>query len=191
MTLPLPLDNLLRDELKPGERLLWCGQPNPWRMAFKLIIPFIVGLAFFSVATFMIVNAILKNEVNEFSWGSLGAVLFFCVFAVVGFSTAFSPVWAWYAARKTIYAITSKRALVIKSARGVSVFNHAPECLGSVSRKQRADGSGDLLLYGYSHDINPYSPDDFFGIPDVREVERILTAMRDENLRASNQGGKT
>jgi hypothetical protein len=90
----------------------------------------------------------------------------------------------WRNARKTIYAITSKRVLVIRGTffKGLDVLTYPPADLESVSRKERADGSGDLFLYGWSGPGATDLPHNLIGIPDVRNVEQILCKMRDENL---------
>jgi hypothetical protein len=188
--LPPNLHALLQAELQPGERLLWHGQPRPWHMILANIslVPFFMGWIFIAIPSVPLANGIIKKEYESLDLGKLGATLFLLVFITVGMFLMLTPFTTWCAARKTIYAITSKRALVIRLKRGgnLDVIVHSPEDLESISRKQRTDGSGSLYFYSF-HEKQPISPNHAFcGIPGVRNVERILLAMRDENLRASN-----
>jgi len=186
--LPERLQTLLQSELQPHERILWSGQPDPSRMARKNIVPFLVGLGFFTLPTIALVSSLNKGEFDVFSADVIAAALFFAVFGAIGLLTMFSPLWAWRIARKTIYAITSSRVLILKVKPFTSAYDvivHDRADLYSVSRKQRANGSGDLLLDGHQG-ANIIDNHSFIGIPDVRNVERILTTMRDENLHAQN-----
>jgi len=179
-----PLQTLLQQELKPHERILWRGQPSPRRMASKCVIQCFVGLVFASFGGFAIVTGIINREINEFSLGLLLALVFVSAFIGIGGALMLMPLLAWRKAHKTIYAITSKRALVIHATKGVDVFTYFPsEDVKEVFRKECADGSGDLLFaFDYSYDSITHVG--FIGIPDVRAVEQILCKMRDENLAA-------
>ena len=215
MNLSYKLDNLLRDELKPGERLLWCGQPDPWRVARQRIGLFLFGVIFLGIVLFGIVRV---NNLDVSGLKDLAPdtfffyVLCFSPFIVIFLLLLLSPLWQVSKASKTVYAITSNRAIILEPKRSGSGFlttgrilvqipkhNHSltlrsftPNILHDIERVQRANGSGDLLFAneihrGAKHNTY-YVPVGFYGVPDVREVERILTVMRDENLRVSNPG---
>ena len=194
-----PLDNLLRDELKPGERLLWHGQPDMWRLVRSAVLVMPVGflVAGFSVfILFLTYNDFDPAAPNVFGFLPIGIASFFLL---VGLATIFYPFYAgFHEARNTLYAITSAKAIIItpRLLGGFKIRSFLPSQLRDISRNQFANGSGDLFLASdHTHDVDTeavrdHTPVAFHGIPDVRNVERILTAMRDENLRASNQGGK-
>ena len=195
------LQNLLRDELKPGERVLWCGQPDSWRVARQRIGLFIFGLVFLGIVLFGAARA-NNLDVSGLKDMAPDSLLFFVLcfspFIVIFLLLLLSPLWTVRTAKKTLYAVTSSRALIFEPNTfiGFTLRSFAPGTLNDVERTQRANGSGDLVFKkdfvrtarksrGYTFPVG------FFGIPDVRNVERILTAMRDENLRASKQGGET
>jgi len=184
MTLSYQLDNLLRNELQPHERILWSGQPDSGRAFQKSI-----GLSIFGFIMTGGVgwgfNAVLKHD------GSIMPLIILGLFFVVGlFGLIPSPLWAWLDAHKTVYAITSTRAIILeqKTFGGVKVRFFAPHVLHEITRNESKNGYGDLTI---THDITTSrntthkTPVGFMNIPDVRNVEQILCKMRDEYLRAN------
>ena len=180
--LPPDFQSLLQTELKPFERVLWFGQPDRKHAAKENISFAILGLFFGGIpGTFLVVEMI--NNKYQFPLFEL-----LSLFVIVGFCMLFAPLFAWQRAGQTVYAITSNRAIILKQQRKrVDVRSFEPLKLCDISRKQHANGIGDLI---FTHDTYSSSEGDihkeeagFLGIPDIREVERILTAMRDENLR--------
>ena len=190
MTLSYQLDNLLRNELKPGERLLWHGQPvHKIRFVVKYIPLIIFGLLFNGVPTTALIYLMLQDG---FYFGLFIANLFWCL---IGFCFLLLPCFAWLRAGRTVYAITTNRAFSFTQGffGGVDFRAFTPRMLRDISRKQFSNGGGDLI---FTYHITHYKggtrriPYGFLGISDVSAVEHILYKMRDENLFASNQGGE-
>ena len=195
MTLSYQLDTLLRDELKPGELLLWHGQPDLWRLVRHgvLVIPvgfLIVGFSGFIL--FLVYNDFDPTAPDVLGFLPIGIASFFLL---AGLAIIFYPFYAgFHEARKTAYAITSAKAIIIspRLLGGFKIRSFQPNQLRDISRNQFSNGGGDLFIArDHTHDsetdaIRDYTSVVFYGIPDVREVERILTAMRDENLRVQS-----
>ena len=193
--LPDNLQTLLQQELKPGERLRWSGQPKPLRLARKEIPKFFVGLFVGAFGIFWMVGA-SGFKVPDFT-KLKGPELFSVIFPLFGLPMIFfalgmlmRPLWTYcFKASRTVYAITSNRAMIIspRFLRSFEVRLIHTDQLHNISRNQFPDGSGDLL---FAHDAHYDSEDGviketrigFRGIPDVRAVEQILCKMRDENL---------
>ena len=182
------LETILRDELHAGERLLWSGQPRPLRLARAKIPVSVFGLFFGGFAAFWMAGA------SGFKLPNFNAIGFETIFPLFGLPFLFaglgmitSPIWAARKAAKIIYAITSKRALIItpKTFGGVEIRAFDPDKLKDIRRVQLSDGKGDLI---FSEDIlrgedgNTRIGIGFLSIPEVREAERILRKMRDEIL---------
>ena len=187
--LPPKLQALLQSELKPFERVLWDGQPRFGRMLRINIPAAIFSLIFAGGMAYLPCKEILKGNIP---WEML-PLLFF---ALLGLFFSFYAAGQIITTPKIIYTITSNRAVIITPHLfgGFDVRSLKPQIMTDISRIQSKDGGGDLII---THDISTSTPKGsniprihrtpvgFFGISDVANVERILLAMRDENLRAT------
>ena len=188
----IPLESntqrLLEGELKPGESLLWQSAPiarRHWRMALPVLIFAIPWTGF---ALFWMPMAAKSGGVFA---------LFGLPFVLIGAGLFCSPWWAARIARRTGYALTTDRAIIVTPAPfggGVSVRSFAPGDLADVERVQRSDGSGDLILArewvrgskGRSHEKKI----GFIGVPAVQNVQvRIDELVRAHRLPQEGGGG--
>ncbi|MBA4066387.1 MAG: hypothetical protein C0501_22270 [Isosphaera sp.] len=113
------------------------------------------------------------------------------LFLTVGLGMLLAPVWAAYKATNTVYVVTDRRAVVFDGGWSTHVRSFGPADLTAVERRQRPDGSGDLILAkepywvpghtsgppGRGHHVpGGWSVREigFFGIPRVREVEQLI-----------------
>jgi hypothetical protein len=198
--LPSELDDAIRRELAEGERPVWSGQPLPGAFARSAIPLALFGVPFFGFAVFWTVMAAYGAW-----WGSgspsgssppwFGALfpLFGIPFLVIGAGMLLSPVLARRAARRTVYVLTDRRAIVLewKPFRGRAVRSYTPERLTKMSRIERRDGSGNLVFesdpdraaQGYPRWTPGHG---FIGVSNVAEVERLVRAiLRLDERRAS------
>lgn len=187
----------VRQSLVEGEELIWSGAANQKRQAtIAPNLPFLImtivfgfiGILFLLVAIILInsrndINAI-KNAISLFIIGGF----FFFVALIFGLVSAIYR----FAPRNTVYAITSHRALIIRTGRFTYVDSFGRNDIGQIRRIERSDGSGDLLFnrpamaypYGstYSNTGSSYSNSSlmyngsagFIGLEDVKSVEKIL-----------------
>jgi hypothetical protein len=188
----LPLDpttqRVLDGELKPGERLLWQSAPiarRHWLMALPILLFAIPWTAF---AIFWMVMA---------SSGG-GAFAFFGLpFLAIGAGMFCLPWWVARQARRTGYALTTDRALIVAPAPfggGISVRSFAPAELSNVERVQRADGSGDLVLCREwvrgSKGRSQEKKIGFIGVPAVQTVQiRVDELVRAHRSIGGGTGG--
>lgn len=109
--------------------------------------------------------------------------LFGVPFALVGLGLMLSPVWLRRKLKRTGYALTNRRALLIEGGLFGSrlVKSYAPEDLSDLERVERANGSGDLVFERVATRVQSddgrrvrTAPRGFLAIPDVRDVERLL-----------------
>ena len=164
--------------LDPGERLLWSGSPNPGRSAAQVLVATFIGIPSVGFAVFWIYTAYHIASRSAHAPGPWALFpLFGLPFLLIGLGVMLSPLWAYLAAQRTVYAVTDQRALISSSlgARGVRAYSH--DDIGELSMVERADGSGDLFFAnrtmvtqrGYASQRVG-----FIGIPEVRSVEQLL-----------------
>lgn len=169
-----------QNELEPGENLLWTGNPDPQRAMFSTF-----GLWFF---------AIPWTAFSLFwTWGASGSgrrlsqpgwtfellfPLFGLPFILIGFAMLLAPFSASRKAKRTTYAITDRRVLVIESGRTKIVQSFRGNDLGEIKRIERAGGSGDLVFAqrtSTDSDGDKRTTDTkFIGIADVRAADDLL-----------------
>jgi hypothetical protein len=183
------LEARLQSELQPGERLVWAGQPRADLAARPawFMVPCRVFFTGFSL--FWIVGAggmaALAGGVNG-GFGSLFGCFpcFGIPFVLIGLFMVASPIWLRRQAHKTLYALTDRRAIVFEPTwfRTVTVRSYTAAGLSHLSRRERPDGSGDLVFEEFttssldSDGNRSYSTTrrGFLAIDRVREVEDLV-----------------
>ena len=109
--------------------------------------------------------------------------LFGVPFVLVGLGMLASPFWLMQSAKRTVYVVSDRRAIVICGgfAGSVSVRSFEPEKLVNLRRDQRADGSGDLVFgqdVKYTQKGGRRSVDyGFLAVSDVRAAEEYVRAL--------------
>lgn len=174
---------IARDEMAPDERLFWAGRPDAKRLAFQTLPIVLFGIPWTCFTVFWV--AVAAQGV----WGSdtraPGAFVLFPLFGIpfvlVGLGMLSAPFWAYRKGQQTVYAVSDRRVLIIGGGKTRSVQSYTNEDIGTIERKERGDGSGDLI---FSRTVSPTrngssttTPIGFFGIPDVRGVETILVDL--------------
>lgn len=183
------------EECGPGERVLWVGRPRPIRVLLR-DVPALANVAITVVAViFMLTffNSFFGSFTFQFTgsngssgfFGSFGTLFMLVLVASVVFTVG--PVLNLYLqAGKTVYAITSARAMIVTMPAlwwGKSVKSYTAADMSEISRTTLADGSGDLVFstetyssYRSSRYRNRIRTRKigFWGVPDVQQVEQTL-----------------
>jgi hypothetical protein len=180
--IPSRLQELLARELAPGERVAWRGRPSPIGRALSAWGTFLFGIPFFAFSVFWTYAA--TNGFNEPRRADIVAFsklawLWGGAFVLVGASLLLSPAWEWWAARRTLYAITDRRAILIEAPLWrTTTQSFAGERLGSVVRRESRSGRGDLIFEREAtkgaKGSTVYRDVGFFGIDGVHEVQGLL-----------------
>lgn len=178
------LENQVRRELEPDEKIVWCGQPIPSRFAKQSMPIFFFAVPWTAFAVFWICAAASplwaggNQKPDSFS---MLFPLFGLPFVLIGFGMLSAPWWAYRAAFRTCYVITTKRAILFTAImnKSVEIRSYSPNQLTHVSRKENlVTGIGDLILEEFevkdSEGSKSLKSQGFIGIAHVREVERLL-----------------
>lgn len=184
---PDPFEALLRQELAPGEHLLWharaIARAKRGSMAIVLFaIPWTAFAVFWTVMAFTLPR--IGGETGLMTWlfpafglPFIGAGLF--MFA--------KPMLSRIAAGRTAYGITDRRVIQLMQGKGVIAQSVLVERIGSVTRRERGDGSGSLQLSLTAE--SPFSAGnrptgfDLGEVPDVRRAEQALRQAMDRAAR--------
>ena len=114
-------------------------------------------------------------------------------FVAIGAGIALSPLWRQRSRRRTVYAITDRRLLIIRAGTVRRVRSFTPDDIQDLDRRERPDCTGDLIFShetlirddlrlrrdGPPHYRSRRHALGFFGIPEVRRVEAAVQALRD------------
>lgn len=179
--LPQHLRQRLQRELKPGETLVWAGQPVPELMQKSGYKAWIFFLPWLAISLVVMLGALdfKRNGLRELAtFGFL-----FCVpFVLIGLAGMYTPFWMRRRALSTIYAITTMRALTIDGAKSVSVTSFEAASIQNTEKTVHEDGSGDLVLrlevYRDSDGDEQTRREGFYGLDDVVKVERLIDKLR-------------
>lgn len=197
-SLPFDLQRRLDDELDSSERLLWAGQPDPGRMARQggCLAAFGIPWTLFAVFWTVTASGIGGIISSGFPGGSRGPGALFGLFGLpfiaVGLGLLTAPFWMARRARRTIYAVTDKRALIIEGGFGgsFSVRSLAPPLLADRARNQRSDDSGDLV-FTRTRQVTWQNTSDgprsntsvagFYAVADVKHVDDLIQDTFEKN----------
>ena len=184
-SLPVEYDRLLRAELEDGEQLVWFDQPSPGRMALQMAPIGCIGLVFGGFAAFWVVMASGVAFFGSFAGPGAAPLLLFPFFGVPFLIVAgimiVSPILAYNNAKKSIYGLTNRRAIIISQGFSRTVKSYTAGDMDSIERSERSDGTGDVI-FARQYNVNsrrnrsPVSIG-FFGIRNPHDVERLVRQL--------------
>jgi hypothetical protein len=160
-------------QLEAGERLLWYGRPDPKRQLLGSLVVLLFGVPWTAFALFWTAAAsgLFWSDMG-IGWHSLFA-LWGVPFVLVGFGMLSSPYWLYRKTQRTVYALTSRRALIISGTRTRKIQSYTARDIGIIERSERANGKGDVM-FATTISNETTQRVGFTGIHDVRRVERLL-----------------
>jgi len=168
---------MFQDELAPGERIVWSGQPKQGfllRPVDIFLIPF--SLLWFGFALFWEFEVVVGG-------GGLFFALWGLPFILVGLYISFGRFLVDIARRgRTYYALTNDRAIIVSGLFNRNVRSINFRTLVEVNISERSDGRG-TITFGPAHPMlgmysvigwqtggGMYQPPAFEMIQDVRTV---------------------
>jgi len=183
-----PGDAQLRaqSELQSGESIYWTGTADPGRAALSALPAALFGIPFAGFSMFWInstyqASSHISKSPNAFAKSFSAFPLFGLPFLFVGLGIVLAPLWAYLKGRSTVYAITNQRVMVISGNGTRSVKSLTPADIVSVDHRERADGSGDVVICtnGILRSNNGASQVKvaLLGVPNVKEVAQQVMAL--------------
>lgn len=160
---------LLERELASGERVIWQAMPVPASRVKASLSAFLQGILLFAFATFWTMGV----------WPNWGGIFMGGMFMLFTGNIVLSPFWAWWEARRTIYVITDRRALLIEARyRKRTIQSFTGERLATVIRREDKHGHGEIIFEREaskgSKGRSVYRDIGFFGLDDAKSVEALL-----------------
>jgi len=166
------LKDTVRHELEPGEKIEWMAPPAPQFFSSASTPVFLFSIPWTAFALFWIIGASQSSE---------GLSLFGVPFILIGIWMMSSPLWVYYKTLQSVYVITDKRAITVEGGRSLSIRSYPPEMLQSVYRRERKNGTGDVIFAFQSwkdSDGDTQRKDlGFINIREPRKVEKMLKKM--------------
>jgi len=184
----LDLNAIVQGELSADERIVWVGQPSPfalvrmrWQMAaFGLFMTFFA--LFWLATTLFFVGSATENG------PPLAILVMFPLagLAVLGGGLYFlsTPLRYWRKAKRTVYAVTDRRVLIVEPGR---VQSFEPGDLQQLERQDKGNGrgnlifreeQGNLMLAMYTFSGSGSLKIGFFGIPAPRAAEEAVRQLK-------------
>ncbi len=177
--------------LDPGERLIWSANPDPPRYALrKGTYTFLFGIFFFGFSLFWIHGA-YTAESRATSQLLFPFWMFGIPFVIAGASMVLSPVWYFFRAMHTTYALTNRRAIMDISGpfpRRTSVPLHQ---IPFVDVRSAAEGPGHVLFQEAATSYNNKGMtqrDGFIAIADAARVGQMLRSTIEKSASARLNG---
>jgi hypothetical protein len=170
----------MKRELESDELVVWCERPIP-----KFFTPDSTGPFLFSLPWLALTSACIW--VSLFGWNTsgtrrieLGAFLVSLPFVLIGVTMLLNPIFAYWSALRTLYVITTKRAIIFEGGWRTTIRSYTPDKLQDVYRSENSSGIGDLIFAiegGADHTESRQRKWGFVRIRNVIDVERELKAL--------------
>lgn len=179
--LPREERELLQNILLRGEELRWTGVPRPFFFQQGGMLTFMIGVCWtlFS-GVFLFFSLAAENVPVE-------ACFIVGVLVLIGLGFMSTPLFTHRKSQKTFYALTDKRAIVVKPSLFSGHKINGYDLTEGVIKERilQKDGSGDLIFdreVAYYQNNNPVMRGvGFIKLPNPRAVEEIIHKILQEN----------
>jgi hypothetical protein len=178
--LPIPLQMAVDLELDGAERVAWVERPER-----RFFTRGSVGRFLFAVPWTIFTLAGVWGSVvaNPGLQARIFFVLVGAIFASVGFTLLLSPLQTYWILASTAYAITDKRALIVRGRIWRTVHSFYPTQLVRIVRRDYPDGLGDILFAEPRAEEEPMGAAQgdtgFFRIQGPADAEKLLVDLAD------------
>jgi len=144
--IPYDLREKVDRELESGEQIQWQQMPVPRYFTPAATAGFLFGIPWTGFAVFWTAGAAWGTSKTGDAGFFRAFPLFGVPFILIGLGLLSGPVWAYRKALKTVYVITNRRAITFDGGRTLTIRSYPPEQLADVYRKERKDGTGDVIF---------------------------------------------
>ena len=187
---PDSFEALLRQELAPGERLLWHARaiPRAKRGSLAIVlfaIPWTAFALFWTTMAFTMTR--MGGETDPFMTWVFPA--FGLPFIAVGLFMFARPLLSRMAAGRTAYGVTDQRVIQLMAGKGIMSESVPLGKITTLTRHERKDGSGTLKIAiddGLAVPANRRVTGFELGeVPEVRRAEQVLRQAMERAGRAA------
>ena len=173
------LQSKVERELESGERLEWIEMPIPRFFTPTATGAFLFGIPWTAFAVFWTAGAAWGTSKAEGAGFFRAFPLFGVPFVLIGLGMLSSPLWAHRKALRTVYVITNRRAITFYGGRTITIRSYPPDRLQDVYRKERKDGSGDVIIARRAwRDSDGDRQSEELGFLRVRDVKAVELRLR-------------
>ena len=178
------LDERVQRELESGEHIQWMEQPIPRYFTAASTVAFLFAIPWTAFAIFWICGASgFKLPDLSNGWFNLFP-LFGLPFVLAGLGMLSAPLWSRRKALKTVYVITDRRAITFDAGWTTTIRSYAPDQLQKIYRKEKRDGSGDVVLgqrvVAGSEGGQQTQDLGFLNVRDPKSVEQMLKKLAEQ-----------
>ena len=146
------LKRVLSEQLEADEHVLWSSMPVPARAANQKILGTLLGALFCAAAVYeWFFDKGLSTAGSPYGRTCL------LILALLYLGSLVAPFRAAWKARRTLYAITNRRAFVIVMGRQLVIQSFKTFRLGHVETSMNSTGGGDLI-FGRAMQYAPGGP---------------------------------
>lgn len=181
MSLSLPVESSISNELLPDEEVLWSGSPDPKskgavsssRLIMAGWIQTMLGLLLL-ILTFSLLQGYPSPLVTVMIVIGTFSFIVGLLCLRLGFSTRFSS-------QKMFYAITNRRVMILCRGRYLLVTSYSKRAITQIQRVERSDGLSDLIIVaGSTSNVVSNRQNTLMAIPNLRQVEHKLITLLNE-----------
>lgn len=144
-SIPQSLRDKVERELENDERIEWIATPKRVFFTPASTGIFLFGIPWTAFALFWMAGA-AGFKIPQFNQGFDLFPLFGIPFVLVGCGMLSAPIWAYLKAGRSVYVITDRRAITFLGGWYTTIRSFPPEKLTDIYRKEKADGSGDVIV---------------------------------------------
>ncbi|MHC4253542.1 MAG: hypothetical protein ACYS9X_30860 [Planctomycetota bacterium] len=187
MNMPYRLRETVDREVGRDEKIEWLGQPRSTRFLLTSLPMVLFGLPWTAFAVFwMLAASGFVFEAEEASGPGAIFALFGLPFVLVGLGMLSSPFWMIRKARRIVYVVSDRRAIIIRGGWRTTVRSFSGRELSGMTRLEKSDGSGDIVFHGghsaagapsFLVGMAAAAGHGFAGVQNVREVEELLRKL--------------
>jgi hypothetical protein len=179
-----------------GEKIVWVARPDvkiAFLMSFAVWLFAIPWTAFSLIWTSVPVAALLETYAGLNLGAPKGApalamwtfALWGVPFVLVGFEMLLVPAMVLMKGARTLYVLTNGRLAILNGGRNVEIVSIGPQEIVSLSRKEKPDGRGTLILHlGFERDSDGDLLEkkiELGVINEVRRVEQLVLDLKNKS----------
>ncbi|MCX7920857.1 MAG: hypothetical protein N3B21_02350 [Clostridia bacterium] len=180
------IEQLVKDELEATEQLLWYEQPKAKIITAGGSVLCIFGIAFAVFSLFWMTTLLEQQSQAMLAVSLMDKIFpfFSAPFLIIGVLLMLSPYWIYRRAKRTVYAITNSRCIIITAGRTKKVESYNTDTIGNIEKVQYSNGFGDLTFAKEQYTMSGNDSGTevrmrsigFYNICEVNKVEKILKA---------------